>query len=157
MKSNNSVELITASLDYPELNIVKLDKINNYITFELAISTPCLDKKYTIDKLEKCLHIYHKLKGISAQVLNFDVQHNNSLCFIRLKRDIETMKLDELKFFISLANKFWGDMLIKEDLSYKGCINKKRFKKNLVEQFHNNNTSSYLVYREDGRIVVHNR
>lgn len=158
MKSDNSIDLITACLDYPELNTVKLDKVKNLITFELAINTSSLDSKlYTIEKLKKCLYLYHRLKGITAQVLNFEIKPNQTLSFIRLKRDIETMNLDELNLFISLTNKFWGDILVKDEHQYGKSINKKFFKKNLVEQLHSNNNSSCLVYRENGKIIVHNR
>lgn len=158
MISDNSIELITASIDYPELNIVKLDGAKNYITFELAFDTPCIESQFsTLDKLKKCLHVYHKLKSIKPEVFKLEVQHNLSLCFVRFKRDIVTMTLDELKLFISLTNKFWGDILIRNEQDYERCINKKYFKKNLVEQLYSNNNSSYLVYRENGNIIVQNK
>ncbi|HZK43602.1 MAG TPA: hypothetical protein VFC73_04870 [Syntrophomonadaceae bacterium] len=160
MKSTNGIELITASLDYPELNMVKYDGINSIITFEIALISEKVDEQKLFEReLNKCLNTYDKLRGVEPITRYIKTKSIRGLCLISFHRDIETVNREELKLFIKLANSFLSEFLIKNDLNYPDAINNKQLKRSLLDQIYKGSKtkSSYLVYRQNGRVIFHNR
>ncbi len=160
MKRDKGLDLIAMSLDYPELNMVKYDGVNNVIIFELAAHNEEAELQDNfISQLKKCLELYYKLNMIKPDTVHIEVKNNTNISFIRLHRDIKTVDSEELKLFIHVAHNYWGNCLIKDDCQYESLINKNSWRRNLIDQIGKeiSRNSSYLVYRQHGKVVVHNR
>lgn len=152
------IELITTSLDYAELNMVKYEAIEKIIIFEIALKLETTNKHLSfVQNLEKSLNLYYKLNNITPEIMYITEKDKKGLGFVRLHRDINTVDIEELKLFVNLSNYYLGSSLIKDDYPCISILNKKSLKKNILEQVAQTSESGYLVYRHNGRVVVHNR
>ena len=160
MQKEKDIDLLTMSLDYPELNMVKYDGMSQVVIFELALRKveKELQKKF-LTNLNKCLELYYKLNEVKPNLAKTAIKVNGDVVFIKLNRDITTIDKKKLKLFIYLARHYLGDYLIIDDFQLGASINKNMLRKNLIDYLgkETNRNSSYLVYRQHGKVIVHNK
>ncbi len=156
MGYNYNIELITDSIGFRELNIVKYDGLANVIIFELAFNLGT-DNKHLIfmQEFKNGLNLYFHLGKISPILNSIELKKQGSIGFIRFQRDLDTVNLKELKIFIDLANLVLGPSLIKDN--YTSEVDKQLIKQSFLSQTYSDSKSSYLVYRHNGQVVVRNR
>ncbi len=156
MGYNYNIELITDSIEFRELNIVKYDGLANVITFELAFQSE-IDNKHLIfiQEFKNGLKLYFRLGKISPILNKIELKERQGIGFIRFQRDLDTISLEELKIFINLANLILGPSLIKDN--YTSQVDKKFIKQSFLSQTYGGSKASYLVYRHNGQVVVQNR
>lgn len=157
---DKGIELLTLSLDYSELNMVKYDGIGQQIIFEIAIQDSEIELlENFLSKLDQSFKVYYKINKINPIVIKTTIKVNQDIAFIRLYRDIKTINKAELDLFIHMVRNYLEGFLIIDECQVATPINKNLLKKNLIDCFATGlgNNSSYLVYRQHGKVVVHNK
>lgn len=152
-----NIELITAALDYAELNMVKYEGIEKVVIFEVAIKLDVTDEHTKMLKeFKKGLDLFFSLKNLSPKLVDLTIEEKEGIGFIRFYRDIHTVDIAELDMFINFSNYYLSSSLIKDDYPNYSILHNSYLKKNILEQAIKTPESDYLVYRHKGKVVVYN-
>lgn len=152
---------ISISLKYPELNAVKYQTDQETIFLELALNRNIdkVHKETFIKKIEDCLLIFHKLSSTLPSLMNLSFEENGGINFLRIYRDIKTLDEEEIELLLHMVREEFRDSLFKADerIIVADSV-KKRLKKDLLNKLNTGNVgaTSFLAYRQEGRVLVFN-
>jgi len=165
MKDNAGLDIfISVLLRYPEFNAVKYDAANEKILIEIALQGEIEpdSKESFIKEVQECIKLLHRLSNTETSVVNisFEEYRKSHLTFIKYKRDVENLTEAEIEIFAGILQKRFNQLIIKDSgVKITADHLKKQVKENLLYKIHRGktNSSKFLAYRDDGRVLVFNK
>ena len=151
---------IAASVDYDELNSVKYEADNGRIMLETAVDEELSDNKLEeiTEAIKSALNVYCQLSNRKPRICQVQSVKNESLCFFRLYRDVDTLSLGEIQTYIDLLQEELSVRLITGCGSWVKESDKSQIKKKLLYNMSELDSShQYFAHREDGRVRVFNK
>ncbi len=165
MEDNAGLDIfISVLLGYPEFNAVKYDAANGKIKIEIALQGEIERRRQDsfIAEAKKSVGLFHKLSGIETSIMKikFEEYSTSNLIFLRYHRDVESLTEGEVEVFAGLLQKCFNEFIIRDSGKIiTGDVFKKRIKENLLCKINREktSTSSFLAYRDHGRVLVFNK
>ena len=155
--------LISMLVRYPEIGTVNFDPLTHglKLTFIVAGTYGDKDIKIFTEKLLDSINVYHELAEITTRIFSIDWQKGDDCLVMELKRDVDSLSLEELSFLIELFGIQFNQSLISEnneDMFEEDLQLQEEIILHMLENMKKNMPDKRLIaYREDGKVLVFNR
>jgi len=155
--------LISMLVRYPEIGTVNFDPDQRCLKLTFIVAGTYSDKDIeTLSaKLMDSIQAYQQLAGLKPVIFNID-WHNGDRCLVlELKRDVDTLSLEELSFLMELFAIHFNHALIAEngeDVFEDDLIMQEEIIIHMLDNMRKSMPDKKLIaYREEGKVLVFNR
>lgn len=155
--------LISILVRYPEIGTVNFDPQTHGLKLTFIVSGTFGDKdiKMMTEKLLESINVYYELASINPQTFSIDWQKGDNCLVMALKRDVDTLSLEELSFLIELFGIQFNKSLISEnneEMFEEDVLQHEEIIIHMLENVKKNMPDKRLIaYREEGNVLVFNR
>lgn len=162
MKSKSALDMvISISLDYPEINVVKYNAEQNVIIMEIALSEEITEKiiQSFFIRVRQSIIAYKQMEGIQADIIDLQYNIYSGITFVRIFRDVRTLTKDEVGLIMRLFTEEFNSIVCKDEISGFKLESLRRQVKNdiLMEVIKSSNKAyNFKAYRDRGRIFISN-
>jgi len=152
---------ISVFIRYSELSAVKYDAKRDIIKIEIALNDSIKQEQGSrfINRCHQCMALYYNMTDMEPKHINLQFIENSGITILRLYRDSQTLREEEMELYVRLVRQEFASLLIRDDNNIvelaalsgdekRNILHKIR---QLHESYHN-----IFAYRDKGRLFVFN-
>ncbi len=155
--------LIFILVRYPEVATINFDPEKQLFKFTFIYSQ-ILGNNELISLKEKIINsieVYTLLEGKSTKLVSISHQTCDNLTLIEVKRDVDTLVLEEITLIVELFHQHLNNSLVTEEndsLIEEEMLAQEEMIEHMLESIKGSTEKKYLfAFREEGRVLVFNK
>jgi len=155
--------LVSILVCYPEIGTISIEPKDDSLkmTFVLGKVPETGEFEATKEFILNSILTYHTLEGLGEAEIQISLNQQDSVAFINILRDMNTISKGEIALISTLMKEHFGTILVsdanEEDAEEADMI-QDEFIDHMIGSMKINHTSEKLVgIREDGRVMVFNK
>jgi hypothetical protein len=155
--------LISILVRYPEVGSTNIDPETRNLTLTYTISKTLDNDTFCIfeDKLLACIDAFHFLQNSSPLLVQVNQSSYDKLTMLEVKRDVETITLNEINLITSIMQESFSNYLLADDndsFMEEDLELQEEMIGHMLENIKGANLGKKLIaFREEGRVLVFNK
>jgi len=155
--------LISILVRYPEIGTINLEPDSQVLKFTFILSEIVSEDILLSfrEQLVLSLEVYNFLEGKAPTTTNLGFSCHDSLTFLEVRRDVQTLSQDEIALIISLVREQFEQVMVTEEnesLMEEDLLIQEELIGHMLENIKDCVQDKQLIaFREEGRVLVFNK